>query len=187
MDESTNNILETTKNDMEAAVEFLVAQMKKIRTGKASPTMLEGVSVDYYGSMTPLSQVGNVSVADARMLTVTPWEKNMIPVIEKAIRESGLGLNPSSDGDLVRIPIPPLNEERRKSLVKQAKEEGEQAKTSVRTVRQTANNEIKKAQKEGLSEDDAKKAMEKVQEITNNYNKKIDDMIKEKESQIMTV
>ncbi|MCL4138408.1 UNVERIFIED_CONTAM: hypothetical protein GTU68_014462 [Idotea baltica] len=149
--------------------------------------MVDSVKVDYYGSTTPLSQVANVSAADARTLTITPWEKNMIPIIEKAVRDANLGLNPSSDSDMVRIPIPPLTEERRKDLVKQAKNEGEQAKISLRSIRKDSNDELKQLQKDGVSEDAVKTAETKVQDTTNSYSNKIDAILKDKEDQIMTV
>ncbi|MEO1416608.1 MAG: ribosome recycling factor [Bacteroidota bacterium] len=187
MAESTQEVIEMAQIDMDGAIEYLQRALLKIRTGKASADMLDGVMVDYYGSPTPIGQVGNVAVADARMLTVTPWEKHMIPVIDKAIREAGLGLNPSSDGDLVRIPIPALNEERRKQLSRQAKDEGENAKISIRQARQSAMNDFKQLQKDGTSEDEVKGAESKIQDQTNSYNKKIDEMIKAKEAQIMTV
>ncbi|MEO0897386.1 MAG: ribosome recycling factor [Bacteroidota bacterium] len=187
MDESINDILTDIELKMESAIDFLSSQLLRIRTGKASPDMLDSVMVDYYGSPTPIGQVGNVSVADARMLTVTPWEKNMIPVIDKAIREAGLGLNPMSDGDLVRVPIPSLNEERRKQLARQAKDEGETTKISIRNSRKEGNDRLKKLQKEGTSEDEVKSAEKNIQDKTNAFVKKVDDMIKEKEGQIMTI
>ena len=187
MDENIIETIDLCKKSMEGTMEFLDSQLLKIRTGKANPSMLSDVSVDYYGSPTPVSQVGNISVADARMLTVTPWEKNMIPAIERAIREANLGLNPSSDGDLVRVPIPALNEERRKQLSKQAKNEGENAKTSIRQARKSANDTLKKIQKYGASEDEVKKGEAQIQDLTNSFSKKVDEKIKEKEDQIMTV
>lgn len=185
--EDTVEILDTSELEMESVLEFVSSQLLKIRTGKANPAMLGDVLVDYYGTPTPLNQVGNVSVADARMLTVTPWEKSMIPKIEKAIRDANLGLNPSSDSDLVRIPIPSLNEERRQQLVRQAKDEGETGKTSIRSIRQKANTSLKKLQKDGTSEDEIKAAEKKIQDMTNSFSAKIDEKIKEKEGQIMTV
>ncbi len=187
MDERIQPIMEETEMKMEDAIEFLEHQLVKVRAGKASPEMLDDVLVDYYGSPTPINQVGNVAAPDPRLLTVTPWEKNMIPAIDRAIRESNLGLNPTSDSDMVRVPIPSLNEERRKQLVKQAKDEAEQARISLRTVRKDAMAELKKQHKEGVSEDEIKAAEQKVQDLINTYNKKIDDMIKDKEKMIMTV
>ncbi len=187
MDESTQMVLSEAEIQMSSAMDFLSNQMLKIRTGKASPEMLQDVLVDYYGSPTPLPQVGTVSAADARMLTVTPWEKSMIPVIDKAIRESGLGLNPSSDSDMVRVPIPALNEERRRELVKRAKSEAEQAKISLRSIRKSAFDDLKELKNDGVSEDEIKEAEKKVQDIINKYNGKVDQVIKDKEAQIMTV
>ncbi len=188
MDDSIQMVLAETKELMEDSIGYLRNQLLKIRTGKASTDILADVKVNYYGTDTPISQVGNVSVADARMLTVAPWEKSLIPAIEKSIRESGLGLNPVSDGDLVRVPIPALNEERRVQLVKQAKGEGEQARVSIRTVRKDANEQLKKLQKDGgVSEDEVKVAEKKVQDLTDQFTKQVDDLLKDKEGQIMTV
>jgi ribosome recycling factor len=187
MDERIQPILDETELKMDQAIEFLEHQLAKIRAGKASPEMLDDVLVDYYGSPTPLNQVGNVSAPDPRLLTVTPWEKNMIPAIDKAIRESNLGLNPTSDSDMVRVPIPSLNEERRKQLVKQAKDEAEQARISLRTVRKDSMAELKKQQKDGVPEDDVKAGEQKIQDMINGYNKQVDDMMKDKEKVIMTV
>lgn len=187
MDENVAEILEMAEMSMKEAIDYLNRALQKIRAGKASPAMLEGVRVDYYGSMTPLTQVANVSAADPRMLTVTPWEKNMIPAIEKAIRDANLGFNPGSDGDMVRVPIPSLNEDRRKQLVRQAKDEGENARISIRKARQDANSDLKEAKDGGVSEDMVKRGEDKVQEMTNGYNKKVEDILKVKESEIMTV
>ncbi len=187
MDESVQSVIEEAEIGMEASIEHLVSELQKIRAGKASPAMLEGVKVDYYGSMVPVSQVANVSAADARMLTVTPWEKNMIPVIEKAIRDANLGLNPGSDGDMVRVPIPALTEERRKDLVKQAKSAGENTRISIRSTRQSANNSLKKLKDSGTSEDMVKDGESSVQDLTNKFNGKVEDILKVKEKEIMTV
>ena len=187
MDERISEELDMVKIEMEGALEFLENQLTKIRTGKASPEMLFDVLVDYYGSPTPLNQVGTISAADARMLTVTPWEKRLIPAIDKAIRDSGLGLNPTSDSDMVRVPIPSLNEERRKSLVKQAKDEAETARISLRSMRHKVMDSLKKLQKAGVSEDEVKVAEQEVDKITKDFTAKVEDHIKEKEKQIMTV
>jgi ribosome recycling factor len=187
MDENIQLVTEEAQTSMEGAIDFLKNQLVKIRTGKASPEMLDDVVIEYYGTSTPLKQVGTVSAADARMLTVTPWEKSMIPTIDKAIREAGLGFNPSSDSDMVRVPIPALNEERRKQLVKQAKDEAEQARISLRSMRKQANDELKQLQKDGLPEDDVKEGEKQVQELTKKYTEMVDQIIKDKESQIMTV
>lgn len=187
MDETVEIILEEAKVAMDASLDFLAKALQAIRAGKANTSMLDGIYVDYYGSSTPLSQVANVSVADPRLLTVTPWEKNMIPVIEKAIRDANLGFNPGSDGVLVRVPIPSLTEERRKNLVKQAKDEGEHARIGIRHARQEANNALKKSKDDGVSEDDIKLGETKVQDLTNEYNKKVEEVLKIKEEEIMTV
>lgn len=187
MDENIQLVLDTTEEGMSKAIEHFEKELMKIRAGKASPDMVEGVMVDYYGSPTPLNQVANVGVSDSRTLTITPWEKNMIPVIDKAIRDGNLGLNPSSDSDKVIIPIPALNEERRRDLVKQAKNEAEQARVSIRTHRRDGMEHLKQLQKDGTEEDLIKVAEKKVQELTDDHNHKIEHMLEQKETQIMTV
>ncbi len=187
MDENIQEVLMEAEDGMTKAIEHLQRELLKIRAGKASPDMLDNVFVSYYGSPTPLAQVGNVSLADSRTLVVTPWEKSLIPTIDKAIRDANLGLNPSSDSDKVVIPVPSLNEERRKDLVKQAKHEAEQARVSIRSKRKDANDQLKALQKEGSSEDMVKTAEGNVQDMTNKYGKKVDSMLDEKEKQIMTV
>jgi len=159
-----------------------------IRTGRANLHLLDGIKVDYYGQPTPLSQVSTLSVADARLITCKPWEKNMIPVIEKAIRDANLGLNPQSDKDLVRVPIPPLTEERRKDIVKQVKHKGEEFKVAVRNERRDAKEFIEAAEKDGdISQDEAKKALEKMQKATDDGVKKIDEIVAAKEKDVMQV
>ncbi|HZY06029.1 MAG TPA: ribosome recycling factor [Anaeromyxobacteraceae bacterium] len=159
-----------------------------IRTGRANLHLLDGIKVDYYGQPTPLNQVSTLAVADARLITCKPWEKGMIPVIEKAIRDANLGLNPQSDKDLVRVPIPPLTEERRKEIVKQVKQKGEEYKIAVRNERRDAKELVEVAEKDGeISGDDAKKAMEKVQKETDEGVKKIDEMVATKEKEVMQV
>jgi ribosome recycling factor len=169
---------------MQGAITHLEKAFIKIRAGKANPVMLSTVQVDYYGSLTPLSQVANVNTPDARTLSVQPWEKAMLPEIEKAIINSNLGFNPMNNGDLIIISVPPLTEERRRDLVKQAKAESEDAKISVRSARQEANKELKKIE---ISEDVLKDAEGDVQELTNSFITKIDDALKLKESEIMKV
>ena len=159
-----------------------------IRTGRASLHLLDGVKVDYYGTLTPLNQVATMAVADARLITVKPWEKNMIPVIEKAIRDANLGVNPMSDKDLVRVPVPPLTEERRKEIVKQVKHKGEEHKVAVRNERRDAKELLEVAEKDGdVSQDEAKKALEKVQKETDDGVKKVDEMVAAKEKEVMQV
>jgi len=159
-----------------------------IRTGRASLHLLDGVKVDYYGTLTPLNQVATLAVADARLITVKPWEKNMIPVIEKAIRDANLGVNPMSDKDLVRVPVPPLTEERRKEIVKQVKHKGEEHKIAVRNERRDAKELLEVAEKDGdVSQDESKKALEKVQKETDDGVKKVDEMVAAKEKEVMQV
>ena len=187
MDESIKPILDATSDHMGKSIEHLKVELNKIRAGRATPAMIDSVSVEYYGNSTPLNQVANVSVADARTLTITPWEKKMIPVIERAIMEANLGFNPQSDGEMVRIHIPNLTEDRRKDLVKQAKHEGENARISIRSVRHDSLNKLKTLQKEGASEDEVKTAEKKVQDITDGFSGKVEDILKIKEEEIMTV
>ncbi|MEK9750404.1 MAG: ribosome recycling factor [Flavobacteriaceae bacterium] len=184
MNEEIELILEEAKDQMQGAITHLEKAFIKIRAGKANPVMLSTVQVDYYGSLTPLSQVANVNTPDARTLSVQPWEKAMLPEIEKAIINSNLGFNPMNNGDLIIISVPPLTEERRRDLVKQAKAESEDAKISVRSARQEANKELKKIE---ISEDVLKDAEGDVQELTNSFITKIDDALKLKESEIMKV
>lgn len=179
--------LDHAKEMMDKAVVHANAELSKIRAGKAMPNMLDGIEVDYYGSPTPLNQVASVTTPDARTLSVKPWEKSMIAEIEKAIRNSDLGLNPQNDGELVRINIPPLTEERRVLLVKQAKSEAENGKISIRNARKEVNDSLKKLQKDGVSEDEVKNAEGEVQKLTDSYSAKIDDLFSTKEKDIMTI
>ena len=172
---------------MEHAIEHLEKELLRLRTGKASPSLVSGILVDYYGSSTPLTQVANVSTGDSRSLVIQPWEKSMIAPIERAIFESNIGLTPQNDGDSIRINIPPLTEERRKDLAKQGKAFGEDAKVSVRNARRDANNAIRKEVDKGYPEDQAKGKEKKVQELTDDFIKRIDDIITAKEKDIMTV
>ena len=187
MTEEINFIIDQAKESMEASIMHLNKSLLNIRAGKASPQMLGSVVVDYYGSATPLSQVANINVPDARTLSVTPWEKNMLQPIEKAIMIANLGLNPMNNGETIMINIPILTEERRRDLAKQAKSEAEDAKISIRNARKDANNDIKKQEKEGVSEDICKEAEERVQKLTDAYIKKIDEVYAEKEDEIMTI
>ncbi len=184
MNEEINIILDSTDDAMQGALTHLDKSLANIRAGKASPQMLGSVFVDYYGSQTPLSQVANVSAPDSRTITIQPWEKKMIQPIEKAILAANLGFNPMNNGDVVIISVPPLTEERRKELVKQAKGEGEDAKISVRNARQEANKEIKKVE---TSEDIKKDAEDKVQKLTDKYIKKIEEVLATKEAEILKV
>jgi len=185
MNEDITFIVDSTKEAMDKAIKHLEKQFVNIRAGKASPAMLGSVMVDYYGSQTPLSQVANVNTPDGRTITVQPWEKNMLQAIEKAIMIANLGFNPMNNGDLIIISVPPLTEERRRDLAKQAKAEAEDAKVGVRSARKDANNDIKKT--EDASEDLQKNAEADVQALTDKYVKKIDDILTAKEAEIMTV
>ncbi len=172
---------------MENTLAHLDKEFLNIRAGKASPAMLGGVRVDYYGAATPLSQVANINTPDARTLTVTPWERNLIKDIEKAILIANIGFNPMNNGESIIISVPPLTEERRRDLVKQAKSEAEDAKIGIRNSRKDANTEIKKLEKDGMSEDVCKGAEESVQDLTNAFIKKIDELLVVKEAEIMKV
>lgn len=187
MQEEVDFIIEHCKEKMRAAIKHLEKELVHIRAGKASPAMLDGLQVEYYGSLTPLNQVSNVSTPDARTIAVQPWEKNLIPVIEKAILAANLGFNPDNNGEIIRINIPVLTEERRKQLVKQAAQEGETAKVSIRLARKEANESLKKLQKEGLAEDLEKDAEDEVQKLTDNFVKKVDALVEAKEKDIMTI
>lgn len=187
MIEEIELILEDAKEQMFKALEHMETELTKIRTGKATPSMLDPVFIDYYGINTPLNQAATISIPDARTIMVKPWEKGILGDIEKAIHAANIGLNPMNDGETIRINIPPLTEERRHSLVKQAKQVGEQTKISVRNVRRDSNEEVKKLEKEGLSEDQAKSATDKVQELTDEYTTKIENHLKRKEEDIMKV
>lgn len=187
MTEEINFVIDSAKESMDGSIAHLEKEFLNIRAGKASPQMLGGVFVDYYGTQTPLSQVANVNVPDARTITVTPWEKAMLHPIEKAIMIANLGFNPMNNGDNVIINVPPLTEERRRDLVKQAKAEAEDAKIGIRNARKDANTEIKKLEKEGTSEDICKGAEDDVQKLTDTYIKKIDDHLVNKEAEIMKV
>ncbi len=187
MSELVKKQLAEAKEHMSKAVDHVEYELTKIRAGKASPQMLDGIMVDYYGNPTPLNQVANVNTPDARTIVVQPWEKNMIPVIEKSITDANLGINPQNDGSVIRLNIPPLTEERRKDLVKKVKAEGEAGKVAVRNIRKDVNEKIKKLQKEGVSEDEVKVGEAEVQKLTDNFILKIDKHIEVKEKDIMTV
>ncbi len=172
---------------MELAVAYLDEALSHIRAGKASTRLLDGIRVDSYGSMVPISNVAAVTTPDARSIAIKPWDKSMFRVIEKAIIDSDLGIMPENNGEIIRIGIPPLTEERRKQLAKQCKSEGETAKVSVRNARRDGNDALKKAVKDGLAEDEQKNAEAKLQKIHDKYIKQIDDMLAEKDKEIMTV
>lgn len=183
-----DDILTDAKDNMEKAIDALKKNLATIRTGRANPSMLDGVRIDYYGTPTPLNQVATVSSQDARLLLIKPFEKRIIKDIEKAIVEANLGFNPSSDGDFVRVPMPPLSTERRKEYVKLAKSKCEDAKVAIRNVRRDANEMLKEATKESsITQDDEKRGLKTVQDHTDAYVKKVDEMLAKKEGEIMEV
>ena len=185
---TTEDIKKTAEQKMGKSVESFKGDLHKIRTGRAHPGLLDQVQVDYYGSSVPISQVANVSLVDARTISVQPWEKGMGPKIEKAIRESGLGLNPSSQGDLLRVPMPALTEERRKELTKVVRHAGEEAKVAVRSVRRDGNEQLKKLLKEKLvAEDDERRAQDEIQRLTDRTIGEIDRLVQGKEAEVMAV
>ncbi len=185
--EDVDLAIDIGKEGMEDALEHLGKELIKIRTGKASPSMLSGILVEYYGSPTPLNQVANVGTSDSRTLTIQPWEKSMLAPIEQAIFSANLGLTPMNDGEIIRINIPALTEERRKQLVKQAKHLGEEGKISLRNSRHKIMDAIKQAVKDGYPEDAGKRKEDAVEKIVHDYNDQIDEMIKAKEDDIMTI
>ena len=187
MEEEAQLYIEDAKDKMEKAVKHLHDELVRVRAGKANPNILDGIKVDYYGVLTPLSQVSNIGTPDAKTIAIQPWEKAMIEPIEKAIMAANIGLNPANNGELIRINIPPLTEERRRELVKQIKSMGENTRVSVRNARREGNDEIKRLQKDGFSEDLAKDAEAEIQELTNDFIKKVDELIDAKEQEIMTV
>lgn len=187
MSEDLAFILEDAQDSMKKAIQHLETELIKIRAGKASPQMLEGLVVDYYGSPTALNQVGNVSVMDARTLTIQPWEKNMLQPIERAIIAANLGVTPQNDGNIIRLFMPPLTEERRKEFVKRANGEGEQSKVAIRSIRRDSIEQIKKLQKDGLSEDAAKDAEKSMQELTDKFISLVEKHLASKEKEIMSV
>ncbi|KAA0217909.1 MAG: ribosome recycling factor [Lautropia sp.] len=185
---SIAEVRKSAEQKMQKSIESLRAGLAKIRTGRAHAGLLDHIHVDYYGSMVPIGQVANVTVQDARTIAVQPWEKKMVQVVDKAIRESDLGLNPSTSGDLIRVPMPPLSEERRRELTKVVRHEGEQAKVAVRNLRRDANEHLKKLLKDKeISEDDERRAQEEVQKLTDRFVAEIDRMLAVKEQEIMTV
>ncbi|MEM9885436.1 MAG: ribosome recycling factor [Bacteroidota bacterium] len=180
-------IFDTTKESMDNSIEHLKKELQKISTGKANPAMLEGLMVDYYGSPTPLNRVSNISISDAKTLVIQPWEKTMLAPIEQAIFKANMGVTPQNDGEIVRIIIPPLTQDRRKQLVKNAKALVEDTKVSLRNARRDAISEIKQAVKDGLSEDIGKDKEKEIDEITKKYGNKSEELLKVKEKDIMTI
>jgi ribosome recycling factor len=187
MTDEITEILNETSTSMKRAIDHFESELVKIRAGKANAAILDGIMVDYYGNPTPIGQVGNISVMDARTLTVQPWEKKMLQPIERAIIAANIGINPQNDGNIIRLFLPPLTEERRREFVKRSNGEGEQAKITVRNIRRDAIEQIKKAQKEGISEDAAKDAEAAIQEITDTNIALIDKYLGLKEKEIMSV
>ncbi len=183
-----NDVKKTAEQKMAKSVETLKHDLGKVRTGRAHTGLLDHIQVDYYGSPMPLSQVGNVTLADARTITVQPWEKKMIPVVEKAIRDSDLGLNPATSGDVIRVPMPPLTEERRKELIKVVRHEAENARIAIRNVRREANEHLKKLLKDhAVSEDDERHAQQDVQKLTDRFIAEIDKVLAAKEADLMAI
>jgi ribosome recycling factor len=187
MAEDIATIIATSEDHMKKAISHLESELIKIRAGKANPQMLDGIAVDYYGSPMPINQVANISVMDARTLSIQPWEKNMLQPIERAIIAANIGINPQNDGALIRIFLPPLTEERRKELVKKCQAEGEHSKVAIRNIRRDAIEHIKKLQKTGLSEDAAKDAEADVQQVTDKYIAAVEKHLSSKEKEIMSV
>ncbi|MGK9368747.1 ribosome recycling factor [Melioribacter sp. Ez-97] len=185
---NTHPVIKDAKNRMDKSIEAFRSEIAKIRTGKATTALLDGIKVEYYGSMSPLNQVANVTVLDAHTLSITPWDKSVIGAIEKAIMTADLGLNPVNDGTNIKVPIPPLTEERRKELVKLVKKFGEDAKIALRNVRRDANDNLKKMEKnKEITEDQLKDLEKEVQKVIDEHIAKIDEMIKHKEHEIMQV
>lgn len=183
-----NPVQQKTIDGMEKSLEHLKRDLSGLRTGRASVALLDNIRVDYYGTMTPLKQVASVSTPEARLITVQPWDVKLIKEIEKALATSDLGITPSNDGKVIRVPLPPLTEERRKDLIKICKKHGEETKVQIRAVRRDANEELKKLQKEGkLSEDDLRRAEAEIQKLTDQYIVKIDQVLKKKEEEILEV
>lgn len=180
-------VKDSAKEAMDNAIKHLSVELQKIRAGKATPSMVDSVYVDYYGVHSPLNQVSNINTPDPRTISIQPWEKSMLEVIERAIINSNLGLNPQNNGEMIMINVPVLTEERRQSLVKQAKHEAENARVSIRSARRDANDEIKKLQKEHLSEDETRDLEAGIQKLTDDFSAKVDEILHKKEKDIMTV
>ncbi|MEP6674727.1 MAG: ribosome recycling factor [Ferruginibacter sp.] len=187
MSDDLARIISETEGLMRKAITHLETELTKIRAGKANPTMLDGIMVDYYGNPTPVNQVGNISVMDARTLTIQPWEKNMLQAIERAITAANIGINPQNDGVIIRLFLPPLTEERRRELVKRCNAEGENGKISVRNIRRDAIEHIKKLQKDGLSEDAAKDGEKEIQDLTDKFIILVEKHLTAKDKEIMAV
>ena len=187
MDEEVQLCLEDTEENMSSALTHLEKEFQKIRAGKSSPDMLDGVMVDYYGVNTPIAQTANINTPDPRQIIVQPWDKSILKEIEKAILAANLGFNPSNEGEVLRIQVPVVTEERRKDLVKQAKNEAEKSRISIRNSRRSGNDFAKQLEKDGLPEDESKKLQDKIQNLTNDYIEKVDKLLEAKEKDVMTV
>ena len=187
MTDDLSFILEEGKDSMTKAINHLEAELVKIRAGKANPNMVDGIMVEYYGNPTQINQVSNISALDARTISIQPWEKNMLQPIERAIIAANIGINPQHDGNIIRLFLPPLTEERRKEMVKRCNGEGEHAKVAVRSIRRDAIEQIKKLQKDGLSEDQGKDAEDEIQELTDNFISLVEKHLTAKEKEIMSV
>jgi ribosome recycling factor len=183
-----NDINHDAKSRMQKSIESLGAELAKLRTGRAHPSLLEHITLEYYGAPTPLSQVANINVQDARTLALTPWDKQMIPAIEKAIMNSDLGLNPVTAGEVIRIPMPPLTEERRKDLIKVVRQEGENARVAVRNIRRDANNTLKELLKDkDITEDEERRGQDSIQKLTDEFVAKIESLLSTKETDLMEI
>jgi len=187
MSDELKKISTEAENGMKKAINHLEIELSKIRAGKASPSILEGVNVDYYGTPTPISQIANVQVLDARTISIQPWEKNMLPLIERAIMGANIGITPQNDGVNIRLFMPPLTEERRKEMVKKAGAEGEQSKIAIRNIRRDRIEQVKKLQKDGMSEDICKGAEDEIQSLTDKYIAIVEKQLEAKEKEVMTV
>ncbi len=187
MNEELDFIIDDVDSSMKKAIDFLELELGKIRAGKANPRMVDGINVDYYGNPTPISQVANINIMDARTISIQPWEKNMLQAIERAIIAANIGINPQNDGINIRLFLPPLTEERRRELVKKSSAECEHSKVAVRNLRRDAIEQVKKMQKDGLSEDEAKDAEKTVQEVTDRFILLVDKHLEAKEKEIMSI
>jgi ribosome recycling factor len=187
MDELVSMVLDDSRDKMKKAIGHLENELMMLRAGKANPHILSGIMVEYYGVMTPLNQVSNISTPDARTIMIQPWEKRLIETIEKAIMQANLGFNPVNNGELIRIIIPALTEERRRSLVKQVRTQGEDTKVGIRNARREANEELKQMKKDGLPEDEVNNGETEVQKLTDEFSEKVDKLIEAKEKDIMTI
>jgi len=187
MNEEVQMVYEMAKENMEKSIEHLDNELMRIRAGKANVHILDGIMVDYYGTPTPLNQVSNISTPDAKTIMIQPWEKSMIETIEKALMVSNVGITPGNNGEVIRLIVPQLTEERRRELVKQVKNEGENARVSIRNSRREANEEYKNMQKDGLSEDETKSAEDDIQKLTDEFTEKVEKIVEAKDQDIMTI